>query len=61
MLRSLALMLEHAFGRVDLARDLSAAVDDALGSQPTPDAGGSATTVEFGDAVIASLEQRVVV
>jgi 3-isopropylmalate dehydrogenase len=61
MLRSLALMLEHAFGRVDLARDLSAAVDDALGSQPTPDAGGSATTVEFGDAVLASLEQRVVV
>jgi 3-isopropylmalate dehydrogenase len=61
MLRSLALMLEHAFGRVDLARDLFAAVDDALGSQPTPDAGGSATTVEFGDAVLASLEQRVVV
>ncbi len=62
MLRSLALMLEHAFGRVDLARDrLEAAVDDALGSQPTPDVGGSATTVEFGDAVLASLEQRVVV
>jgi 3-isopropylmalate dehydrogenase len=61
MLRSLALMLEHAFGRADLGRDLVAAVDDALGSRPTPDAGGNATTVEFGDAVLASLEQRVAV
>jgi 3-isopropylmalate dehydrogenase len=61
MLRSLALMLEHAFALPDLARDVVAAVDDALGSQPTPDLGGSATTVEFGDAVLASLEQRVAV
>jgi 3-isopropylmalate dehydrogenase len=61
MLRSLALMLEHAFVLPDLARDVVAAVDDALGSHPTPDLGGSATTVEFGDAVLASLEQRVAV
>jgi 3-isopropylmalate dehydrogenase len=61
MLRSLALMLEHAFGRPELARGVAAAVDDALGSQPTPDLGGTATTVEFGDAVLASLEQRVAV
>jgi 3-isopropylmalate dehydrogenase len=61
MLRSLALMLEHAFALPDLARDVVAAVDDALGSHPTPDLGGSATTVEFGDAVLASLEQRVAV
>jgi len=61
MLRSLSLMLEHAFDRPELARDVAAAVDDALGSQPTPDVGGSATTTEFGDAVLASLEQRLAV
>src|SRR5262249_22025232 len=56
MLRSLALMLEHAFALPDLAHDVAAAVDHALGTHPTPDLGGSATTVEFGDAVLASLE-----
>jgi 3-isopropylmalate dehydrogenase len=61
MLRSLALMLEYAFARPDLARDVVAAADDALGSHPTHDLGGTATTVEFGDAVLASLEQRVAV
>jgi 3-isopropylmalate dehydrogenase len=61
MLRSLALMLDHTFGLSELARDVVAAVDDALGSRPTPDLGGSATTVEFGDAVLTSLEQRVAV
>ncbi|MFL5926337.1 MAG: 3-isopropylmalate dehydrogenase [Gaiellaceae bacterium] len=61
MIRSLALMLDHTFGLPDLARDVVAAVDDALGSNPTPDLGGTATTVEFGDAVLASLEQRVAV
>ena len=61
MLRSLALMLEHAFARPDIGRDVVGAVDDALGSHPTPDLGGSATTVEFGDVVLAALEQRVAV
>jgi 3-isopropylmalate dehydrogenase len=61
MLRSLALMLDHTFGLSELARDVVAAVDDALGSRPTPDLGGSASTVEFGDAVLTSLEQRVAV
>ena len=62
MLRSLALMLEHGFGRADLARDRSTRRSTTRsGHTPTPDAGGSATTVEFGDAVLASLEQRVVV
>jgi 3-isopropylmalate dehydrogenase len=59
MLRSVALMLEHAFGRRDLAEALAAAADDALGAHPTPDAGGSATTREVGDAVIASLNERL--
>jgi 3-isopropylmalate dehydrogenase len=59
MLRSLALMLEHAFGRSDLAGAVSAAADEALVSHPTPDAGGRATTGEVGDAVLASLDKRL--
>ena len=59
MLRSLALMLEHSFVRRDLAQVVVAATEDALGSHPTPDAGGDATTGEFGDAVLASLERRL--
>jgi 3-isopropylmalate dehydrogenase len=59
MLRSLALMLEHAFGRQDLAVAVTAAADDALVSHPTPDAGGSATTSEVGDAVLASLDRQL--
>ena len=59
MLRSLALLLEHTFGRIELAREVVAAVEDALGSHPTPDAGGRATTLEFGDAVLAALDERV--
>jgi 3-isopropylmalate dehydrogenase len=59
MLRSLALMLEHAFGRIDLAGAVSAAADEALVSHPTPDAGGRATTGEVGDAVLASLDTRL--
>ena len=55
MLRSVALLLDHSLGRPDLAVALVAAVDDALVSAPTPDAGGAATTGEFGDAVLAAL------
>ena len=55
MLRSLALLLEHALGRPDLARAVAAAVDAALAAAPTRDLGGEATTAEFGDAVIAAL------
>ena len=57
MLRSLALMLEHAFGRRDLADAVATAADEALASHPTPDAGGSATTREVGDAVLRSLDR----
>ena len=60
MLRSLALLLEHALGRRDLAQVVDIAVDRALTTHPTPDLGGDATTTSFGDAVIASLaEARV--
>jgi 3-isopropylmalate dehydrogenase len=58
MLRSLALLLEHALGRPELAAALVVAVDDALVSHPTPDLGGSATTNAFGDAVLALLEKE---
>ncbi|MFL6033862.1 MAG: 3-isopropylmalate dehydrogenase [Gaiellaceae bacterium] len=55
MLRSLALMLEHSFGRADLAHAVDEAVETALASTPTPDLGGVASTSEFGDAVLESL------
>jgi 3-isopropylmalate dehydrogenase len=58
MLRSLALLLEHALGRRDLGTQLAAAVDHTLVTHPTRDAGGSATTSEFGDAVLARLEEE---
>jgi len=59
MIRSLALALEHALGRGDLADAVGRAVDDALAGAPTRDQGGAATTTEFGDAVLASLEHRL--
>jgi len=59
MIRSLALALEHALGRRDLAEAVGAAVDHARLAAPTPDQGGAATTTEFGDAVLASLEHRL--
>ncbi len=59
MLRSLALLLDHALGRPELATALDAAVDEVLATRPTRDAGGDATTVDFGDGVLASLERRL--
>jgi 3-isopropylmalate dehydrogenase len=59
MLRSLALALEHSLGEPELARRVDAAVDAALASKPTPDVGGTATTSEFGDAVLATLQVAV--
>jgi 3-isopropylmalate dehydrogenase len=55
MLRSTALMLEHGLGRPEDARALAAAVEVALAQAPTPDLGGTATTAEFGDAVLRAL------
>jgi 3-isopropylmalate dehydrogenase len=59
MLRSLAMALEHGLGEPALARSVEAAVEAALAQAPTPDVGGTATTREFGDAVLASLEVPV--
>jgi 3-isopropylmalate dehydrogenase len=55
MLRSLALALELALDRPDDARRLERAVAHALETAPTPDLGGSATTAQFGDAVLEAL------
>ena len=55
MLRSAALLLEHGLGRPEGAGRLDAAIDAALDAAPTSDLGGSATTVEFGDAVLGLL------
>jgi 3-isopropylmalate dehydrogenase len=60
MLRSAALMLEHGLGCPDEARLVERAVDAALRDAPTPDLGGSATTAQFGDAAVASLQAQLV-
>jgi 3-isopropylmalate dehydrogenase len=58
MLRSAALLLEHGLGRATEASLLNEAVDDALLSTPTADLGGTATTADFGDAVVAFLRAK---
>ena len=59
MLRSVALLLEHGLDRADLATAVDVAVDAAVVSHPTRDAGGSATTTEFADAVLATLDRTL--
>jgi 3-isopropylmalate dehydrogenase len=60
MLRSAALMLDLGLGRPSEAQLLDEAVEAALREAPTPDRGGSATTAEFGDAVVSFLETQPV-
>ncbi|HST24993.1 MAG TPA: 3-isopropylmalate dehydrogenase [Gaiellaceae bacterium] len=55
MLRSAAMLLDHAAGTPDEAAALETAVDHAIAAAPTPDLGGQATTQEFTDAVIGAL------
>lgn len=57
MLRSAALLLEHGLGATDHARALEEAVGAALPEAPTPDLGGTATTVDFTEKVVALLER----
>jgi 3-isopropylmalate dehydrogenase len=57
MLRSVALLLTHALDRADLAQSVDESVDAVLESHPTHDLGGTATTTEFADAVVARLEE----
>ena len=52
-LRSVALLLRHTAGEHELADRLERAVDAALGTAPTRDVGGTATTAEFTDTVLS--------
>ena len=52
---TVALMLEHAFGKSQLARAVESAVVVALRERRTPDVGGSATTDQVTDAVLQHL------
>jgi 3-isopropylmalate dehydrogenase len=52
MLRSAALLLEHALAMPEEARRLERAVEEAMRERPTPDLGGTATTTEFGAEVL---------
>ena len=54
-LRSVALMLRHGLGRPAEAAALELAVEEALTTTATPDLGGSATTGDFAEAVLASV------
>jgi 3-isopropylmalate dehydrogenase len=55
MLRSTALLLEHACGRTEEAAALERAVDRALELAPTADLGGMATTAELTTAALTAL------
>jgi 3-isopropylmalate dehydrogenase len=55
MLLSTALMLEHGLARPGEALRLEEAVSEAAASSPTSDLGGTATTGQFGDAVLRAL------
>ena len=60
MIRSAALMLGLGLGLASEARLLDDAVDAALEQARTADRGGSVTTGEFGDAVVAFLQSQPV-
>ncbi len=55
MLRSVSLLLRHGAGEPALAAALEAAVDRALEAVPTRDLGGTASTADFGSAVVRAL------
>jgi 3-isopropylmalate dehydrogenase len=59
MLRSLALFLEHGLQEPELATRVRDAVGAALEATPTPDLGGTASTLEFSDAVLAHVNAGV--
>ena len=53
---TVALMLEHAFGKPQIARAVEAAVVAALREHRTADVGGQATTDDVTDGVLHHLE-----
>jgi 3-isopropylmalate dehydrogenase len=54
-IRSAALLLEHGLGNAEGARRLDAALDRVAAHGGTPDQGGTWTTSQLGDALIAEL------
>jgi 3-isopropylmalate dehydrogenase len=54
-IRSAALLLEHGLGRPDAARRVNDALDRVTAQGSTPDQGGSWTTSQLGDALVAAL------
>jgi 3-isopropylmalate dehydrogenase len=54
-LRSTAMLLEHGLGRPRDAARLEAALERVAARLPTADPGGTASTAEFGDAVVEDL------
>jgi 3-isopropylmalate dehydrogenase len=56
MVRTVALMLEHGLGRSEDAARVGAALDRVALTHPTADAGGTAGTEAFTDALVAELE-----
>jgi 3-isopropylmalate dehydrogenase len=54
-IRSVAMLLDHGLALTDEAARLDAALDHVVVTVLTPDQGGTATTAEFGDAVVAAL------
>lgn len=58
MIRSVALMLEHSFGRHDLATQITVAVDHVMAvGTVTPDLGGHQTTAEVTNAIINYIQE----
>ena len=57
MLRSTAMLLVHGLDRPGDATALEAAVTRALTETPTADLGGTASTRDFGDAVLRALDR----
>ncbi|MBS1677863.1 MAG: 3-isopropylmalate dehydrogenase [Actinobacteria bacterium] len=55
-IRSVAMLLEHGLDLPDQAARLEAALDRAATTVRTRDQGGSASTAELGDAVVAALD-----
>ena len=56
MLRATAMMIRYGLGREQSADTVERAIDDATQRVRTPDAGGTATTRQVGDAVVHRFE-----
>jgi len=58
---SAALMARHSFGRPEIAAEMEAAVDEVIAAGVrTPDLGGTGTTRDVGEAVVAALSRMPV-